>query len=129
MKKLIAAVSLSLVLSCASAPLGQNSLPVEVVQGDQLKLWGVEANLGSDTLDIDAQVNRMALPVGQLREHVHVEILDASGQIISEHDAHLYPVVALRSRGQAKLDLRLPSGSLPQGGKIRMRVVNGIPHD
>lgn len=114
--------------ACALAAPLSSGLPVKLVQGDQLKLWGVEANHSADGITISGQVDRTALPRGPLREHVHVETLDATGQVLSVQDAGIYPVTALRSRGTARLSSNLPPHIKAQDVNLQLRVVEGIPH-
>jgi len=114
--------------ACAIAAPLSSGLPVKLVQGDQLKLWGVEANHTADGITISGQVDRTALPRGPLREHVHVETLDATGQVLSVYDARIYPVTALRGRGTARLSSNLPPHIKAEDVNLQLRVVEGIPH-
>jgi hypothetical protein len=125
----LAAILLAVTISgCVS--VGESSaLQVNVQGGDQLKPWGVEAGRGATGISLRGQVNRTALPRGPLREHVHVEILDASGQLVSVHEALIYPVTALRAQGTARLSLDLPANAISKDGSLNVIVVDGVPHD
>lgn len=104
-------------------------LPVEVLRGDQLKPWGVEAGVTGDTIKLKGQVDRTALPAGPLREHVHVEVRSAAGEVLSVHDADIYPFTALRSQGTARLSLDLSGDAMSSGDKLKVIVVDGPPHE
>ena len=121
---LLAAAAGGCVSVGASTPL-----QIDVRGGDQLKPWGVEAGRGATGISLRGQVNRTALPRGPLREHVHVELLDASGQRVSVHEAHIYPVTALRAPGTARLSLDLPANAVSKDGSLNVIVVDGVPHD
>lgn len=121
---LLAAAAGGCVSVGASTPL-----QIDVRGGDQLKPWGVEAGRGANGISLRGQVNRTALPRGPLREHVHVEVLDASGQIVSVHEALIYPITALRAQGMARLSLELPVNAMSNDGSLNVIVVDGVPHE
>lgn len=129
MNRFAVIASAALLCSCATGAPPSTGLPVTLVQGDQLKLWGAEANRIADGVSVTAQVDRTALPRGPLREHVHVEALDASGQVLTVQDAAIYPLVALRGRGAARVSSTLQNHSAVDGLKFQLRVVDGAPHD
>jgi hypothetical protein len=125
----LAAILLAVAISGCVSVGGSSTLQINVHGGDQLTPWGVDAGHGSTGISLTGQVNRTALPRGPLREHVHVEILDASGQRVSVHDAHIYPVTALRAQGTARLSLDLPANAVSKDGSLNVIVVDGVPHD
>lgn len=119
---------LAVIGGCVSVGIS-SALPVEVRHGDQLKPWGVQADVGRDATSLSGQVTRTFLPKGPLREHVHVELLDAGGRVLSLHDAKIYPVTALRSQGEARLSLTLSASAMANGDRFKVFVVDGAPHD
>jgi hypothetical protein len=104
-------------------------LPVEVLRGEQLRPWGVEAGVAGDTIKLKGQVDRTSLPTGPLREHVHVEVRNAAGEVLSVHDADIYPFTALRSQGTARLSLDLSRDAMSDGDRLKIIVVDGAPHE
>jgi hypothetical protein len=125
----LAAILLVVTISGCVSVGEPSALQVNVKGGEQLKPWGVEAGRGATGISLRGQVNRTALPRGPLREHVHVEILDASGQLVSVHEALIYPVTALRAQGTARLSLDLPANAISKDGSLNVIVVDGVPHD
>jgi len=125
----LAAILLAVTISGCASVGASSTLQVNVQVGDQLKPWGIEAGRGASDISLRGQVNRTALPRGPLREHVHVEILDASGQRVSVREAHIYPVTALRAPGTARLSLDLPANAVSKDGSLNVIVVDGVPHD
>lgn len=125
-----AAIGITVFLgACAiAAPISSGPL-VSLVQGEQLKMWCVDASRTADGITVTGQVNRTAQPRGPLREHVHVETLDAAGQVLAVHDATIYPVVALRGQGRARLSSTLSDHEATGDVNLRLRVVEGVPHD
>lgn len=116
--------------ACQTAPDMASQLPVRLVHGEQLKIWGVDAREEGGDIDVSGQVQRTALPRGPLREHVHLEVLDSAGAVIATEDAALYPFVALREQGgTASLNATTPAAPLADDGKLQLRVVSGVPHD
>jgi hypothetical protein len=118
---------LGLLGACATS--GSSTGPrVSLEQGEQLRLWGVEAQIEADALAIEGQVSRTALPRGSLVEHVYVEVRNEAGAIIAFDDASIYPVTALRGApGHAHISSRLPRPV--NGHLIQIRVVKGVPHE
>lgn len=129
MNRFVAIASAVVLSSCATGAPGSSGLPVTLVQGDQLKLWGAEASRIPDGVSVTAQVDRTALPRGPLREHVHAEALDASGQVLTVQDAAIYPLVALRGKGTARVSSTLQDHAEVDDLKVQLRVVEGAPHD
>lgn len=121
-------VALAAISACASTDFSAGP-PIQVVQGEQLRIWSVDVRTEADTLILSAQVNRTALPRGPLREHVHVEILNDAGTLIATQDASIYPVTALRGEGSARLTATLRVDSVDGSKAVQLRVVEGIPHD
>jgi hypothetical protein len=124
----LSTILLAVTISGCVSVGGSSALQINVHAGDQLTPWGVQAGLVTTGITLTGQVNRTALPRGPLREHVHVEILDASGQRVSVHDAHIYPVTALRAPGTARLSLDLPANAVSKDGSLNVIVVDGVPH-
>lgn len=117
------------VAACTTLTQSETHLPVQLVQGEQLKIWGVEARREEQSVKLSGQVDRSALPRGLLREHVHVEVLDNAGVVVATQDAALYPLTALRSMGTARLSATISGDALGACGVLQLRVVDGIPHD
>lgn len=129
MNRFVVIASAAFLCSCATGAPPSTGLPVTLVQGDQLKLWGVKASRIPDGVSVTAQVDRTALPRGPLREHVHAEALGASGQVLTVQDAVIYPLVALRGKGTARVSSTLPDHAEADSLKVQLRVVEGAPHD
>lgn len=123
---LCAAIALG---ACTTVTSSETLGPVQLVHGEQLKIWGVEARRDEQTIKLTGQVDRSALPRGPLRQHVHVEILDSAGVVVATQDAALYPLVALREMGTARLSATISGDALGAGGMLQLRVVDGVPHD
>ena len=114
---------------CTSVTSSEMSGAVQLVHGEQLKIWGVEARRDEQNVKLAGQVDRSALPRGPLREHVHVEVLNGAGVVVATQDAALYPFTALREMGTARLSATISGDALGAGGVLRLRVVDGVPHD
>ena len=125
----LAAILLAVTISGCVSVSESSALQVNVQGGDQLKPWGVEAGRGATGISLRGHVNRTALPRGPLREHVHIELRDASGQRVSVHEALIYPVTAVRAQGSARLSLDLPANAISKEGSLNVIVVDGVPHD
>lgn len=123
---LCAVIALS---ACTSVTSSEMPSAVQLVHGEQLKIWGVEARRDEQNVKLAGQVNRSALPRGPLREHVHVEVLNAAGVVVATQDAALYPFTALREMGTARLSATVAGDALGAGGVLQLRVVDGVPHD
>lgn len=115
--------------ACTTVTSSETLVPVQLVHGDQIKIWGVEARRDEQNVKVTGQVDRSALPRGPLRQHVHVEILDSAGAVVASQDATLYPFTALRAMGTARLSATISGDALASVGMLQLRVVDGIPHD
>lgn len=117
------------VAACTTVTSSETHVPVKLVHGEQLKIWGVEARNGEQTVTLTGQVDRTALPRGPLREHVHVEILNEAGAVLATQDAAMYPFIALREKGTARLSATISANALGADEVLQLRVVDGVPHD
>lgn len=115
--------------ACTTATRSEAPGPVQLVHGEQLRIWGVEAQRDEQTVRLAGQVNRGALPRGPLREHVHVEVLNDAGVVVATQDAALYPFTALRAMGTARLSATISAEAVGSDDVLQLRVVNGVPHD
>ena len=115
--------------ACTTVTSSESLVPVKLVHGEQIKIWGVEARHDGETIKLAGQVDRGALPRGPLREHVHVEVLNDVGVIVATQDAALHPFTALRAMGTARLSASISGDTLVADGVLQLRVVDGIPHD
>ena len=123
---LCAAIALG---ACTTVTSSEMLGPVQLVHGEQLKIWGVEARRDERNVKLTGQVDRSALPRGLLRHHVHLEILDTTGAVIATQDAALYPFTALREMGTARLSTTISGDALGADDVLQLRVVDGVPHD
>ena len=114
---------------CTSVTSSEMPGAVQLVHGEQLKIWGVEVQRDEQKLNLTGQVDRSALPRGPLREHVHVEVLNDAGVVVLTQDAAHYPFTALREMGTARLSATIPAEAVGSDGVLRLRVVKGVPHD
>lgn len=114
---------------CASVTSPQMPGAVQLVHGEQLKIWGVEARRDEENVKVAGQVDRSALPRGPLREHVHVEVLNDAGVVVATQDAALYPFTALRKMGTARSSATISAEAIGSDGVLQLRVVDGVPHD
>ena len=115
--------------ACTTVTSSESLVPVKLVHGEQIKIWGVEARHDGQTIKLAGQVDRSALPRGPLREHVHVEVLNDVGVVVATQDAALYPLTALRAMGTARLSASISGDTLVTEGVLQLRVVDGVPHD
>jgi hypothetical protein len=115
--------------ACTTVTSAETLGPVQLVHGEQLKIWGVEARRDEQDVRLTGQVDRGALPRGLLRQHVHLEILDTTGAVIATQDAALYPYTALREMGTARLSATISGDALGADDVLQLRVVDGVPHD
>lgn len=115
--------------ACTTVTSSETLSPVQLVHGEQLQIWGVEARRDEQSVKLTGQVDRSALPRGPLRQHVHVEILDSAGVVVATQDAALYPFTALREMGTARLSATISGDALGAGGVLQLRVVDGVPHE
>ena len=86
--------------ACTTVTRSETFIPVQLVDGEQVKIWGVEARREDQSVKLTGQVTRGALPRGPLRQHVHVEILNPTGIVLASQDAAMYPFIALRETSQ-----------------------------
>lgn len=117
------------VAACTTVTSSESRIPVQLVHGEQIKLWGVEARREEEGVTLTGQVTRGALPRGPLRQHVHVEILNPAGAMLVTQDAALYPFTALRKKGTARLSATVSADALGTDHVLQLRVVDGVPHD
>lgn len=115
--------------ACTTTTNSETLGPVQLAHGEQLTIWGVEARRNEQNVKLAGQVNRSALPRGALREHVHVEVLNEAGIVVTTQDAALYPFTALREMGTARLSATISGDALGADDVLRLRVVDGVPHD
>lgn len=117
------------VVACATVTGSESIVPVQLVHGEQIKIWGVEARRDEQSVTLTGQVDRTALPRGPLRQHVHVEILNEAGAVLATEDAAMYPFIALREKGTARLSAAISANTLGADEVLQLRVVDGVPHD
>lgn len=115
--------------ACTTVTSSESLVPVKLVHGEQIKIWGVEARRDEQKVKLTGQVDRSALPRGPLREHVHVEVLNGAGVVIATQDAAIYPFTALREMGTARLSATIAGDAVGADGVLQLRVVDGVPHD
>lgn len=117
------------VAACASVRRSEMLVPVQLLHGEQIKILDVEARRADQTVKLTGQVDRTALPRGPLRQHVHVEILNPAGTVLATQDAALYPFIAMREKGTARLSATVSADALGADDVLQLRVVDGVPHD
>ena len=115
--------------ACTTVTRSEAPGSVKLVHGEQLRIWGVEAQRDERSVRLAGQVNRSALPRGPLREHLHVEVLNNAGAVVVTQDAALYPFTALRKMGTARLSASTSAEAVGSDGVLQLRVVDGVPHD
>ena len=128
MRELIAAASLVLAASCASTPPIQGSIPVELVQGEMVELWGVSARQTTDGVAVSGNAQRRLTPNRPLNEHLHAEALGAGGQLLETRDVAWNSIVSLRTRKSASFRTEFGRDVSGEVASVRMIVKSGWPH-
>lgn len=129
MKLLIISVFAILPAACASAPDARTSVPVEIVQGKLVRVWGTSAALVADGAKVTGYAKRRVAPNGAVNEHLHAEAVAQDGRLLESKDVRWNTEASVRVK--ASTSFQTTFGSMPIGepSRIRLRVVEGPAHE
>lgn len=127
MKKAIVLCALVLATACATTPSTEDLIPVDVVQGQNVHLWGVIAERTPDGAEVFGYAARSQTRNELVSEHLHVETIGIDGQILQFNPVPWNSAASLRSRKSASFQASFgpESASLI---RIRLTVVPGTIH-
>ena len=113
--------------ACVSASHAA-ALPVELVQGRIVQLWNVAAEQTSEGVIVSGLVKRGRTPAGPVNEHLHADILDGEGRVLSTQDVRWNGFLSSRSMHSTRFSAKL-TGAIDASARIRVSVVPGSVHN
>lgn len=128
LQTLFAAVAFMGAASCVSAPAAGPSVPLEIVQGEMIELWGVTAQRTVSGVKVVGNAMRRQGPNKPFNEHLHAEALDASGQVAEAQDVPWNSIASLRARRTATFSTTFDTPSVGDVSRVRVKVVPGAVH-
>jgi hypothetical protein len=127
-KALMAFGVLSLAASCATPSSSEGTVPVEIVQGELVKLWGVSSQRTDGGVEVTGSVTRQRGPNGPFNEHLHAEAINPSGDILSAQDVPWNSIASLRTRHYATFRTTFGLSNGDAIARVRLKVVTGAVH-
>ena len=127
-KTLVAAGVLSFVAGCATAPVSIAPVPVDIVQGKLVELWGVSSTRTDIGVDVSGSVTRPRGPNKPFNEHLHAETISQSGAVIEARDVPWNSIASLRTRHSATFRTTFASSNGDPIARVRLKVVAGAVH-
>jgi hypothetical protein len=128
LRTLMAAGVLLFVAGCATAPDSVAPVPVDVVQGKLVKLWGVSSDRTEAGLVVSGSVTRQRVPNRPFNEHLHAESVNAFGSVLEAQNVPWNSIVSLRTQHSATFKTTFwPSGG-EDIARVRLKVVAGAIH-
>lgn len=129
MMRWIAVASLAWAASCASAPSVQNAVPVDLVQGEMIELWGVTASRTTEGLVVSGNAKQRLVPKNELLdEHLHAEAIGSDGRVLETRDVSWNSLASLRTRDRATFRTQFGTAMSAAISRVRMAVVSGRMH-
>lgn len=127
-KALMAFGVLSLAASCATPSPSEGTVPVEIVQGQLVKLWGVSSQRTDSGVEVSGSVTRPRGPNRPFNEHLHAEAINPSGDILEAQDVPWNSIASLRTRHSATFRTTFGSSNGDAIARVRLKVVTGAVH-
>lgn len=128
LRTLMAAGLLLFGAGCATAPDSIAPVPVDIVQGKLVELWGVSAARTEAGLVVSGSVTRQRGPNRPFNEHLHAETISASGSVLEARDVPWNSVASLRTRHSATFRTTFDPSSGDEIVRVRLKVVAGAIH-
>jgi len=127
-KTLVATGVMSFVAGCATAPVSIAPVPVDIVQGKLVELWGVSSTRTDTGVDVSGSVTRPAGPNRPFNEHLHAETISQSGAVLEARDVPWNSIASLRARHSATFRTTFASPNGDAIARVRLKVVAGAVH-
>lgn len=127
-KKLMAAGVLLLATACATPAPSIGSVPVDIVQGELVELWGVSSARVTAGVEVRGSVTRPRGPNRPFNEHLHAETINESGAILEAREVPWNSIASLRTRHSATFSTTFASPNGDAIARVRLKVVAGAVH-
>lgn len=113
---------------CVTGPDTQAILPVEIVQGKVVQIWGVSGVRTPDGAKITGHAKRRLAPNGAVNEHLHAEALAENGSLLESRNVKWNTPASVRVK--ASTSFQTTFASMPAGelSRVRLRIVEGPVH-
>lgn len=126
--RLLAVAVLLLTTSCATSPPSIGPVPVEIVQGELVELWGVSSARTEAGVEVSGSVTRQRGPNRPFNEHLHAEAIDPSGATLEARDVPWNSITSLRTRHAATFATTFAPSQGETISSVRLKVVAGAVH-
>ena len=127
-KTLMATGVLLLGAACATPSPSIGSVPVDIVQGELVELWGVSSTRTDTGVDVSGSVTRPRGPNKPFNEHLHAETISQSGAILEAREVPWNSIASLRARRSATFRTTFASPNGDAIARVRLKVVAGAVH-
>jgi hypothetical protein len=127
-KSLMATSVLLLATACATASPSIGSVPVEIVQGELVELWGVSSTRTNAGVEVSGSVTRQRGPNRPFNEHLHAETISSSGAVLEAREVPWNSIASLRTRHSATFRTTFASSNGGAIARVRLKVVAGAVH-
>lgn len=127
-KTLMATGVLLLAAACATSSPSMGSVPVEILQGELVELWGVSSARTEAGVEVSGSVTRQRGPNRPFNEHLHAEAIDPSGAILEARDVPWNSIASLRTRHAATFATTFAPSQGDTISSVRLKVVAGAVH-
>lgn len=127
-KGLFATSVLLLATACATSSPSMQSVPVDIVQGELVELWGVSSTRTEAGVEVSGAVTRPRGPNRPFNEHLHAEAINTSGAILEAQDVPWNSIASLRARHSATFRTTFASPNGEAIARVRLKVVAGAVH-
>jgi hypothetical protein len=127
-KTLMATGVLLLGAACATPSPSIGSVPVDIVQGELVELWGVSSTRTDTGVDVSGSVTRPRGPNKPFNEHLHAETISQSGAVLEARDVPWNSIASLRTRHSATFRTTFASPNGDAIARVRLKVVAGAVH-
>jgi hypothetical protein len=127
-KALMATGVLLLGAACATPSPSIGSVPVDIVQGELVELWGVSSTRTDRGVEVSGSVTRPAGPNRPFNEHLHAETINLSGTVLEARAVPWNSIASLRTRRSATFSTTFGSSNGGAIARVRLKVVAGAVH-
>lgn len=128
MKHLILVSAAIFGASCATAPRSENVVPIELVQGQTIHLWGVSAERTPDGVKVSGFAAREPKPNGPVNEHLHADAIGARDIVLQSNPVPWNSLASLRSKKTGSFSTKFDTDTAVALERIKLVVVAGAIH-
>jgi hypothetical protein len=114
--------------ACASTSAPEESIRVDVAQGETIRLWSVAAVRTHQGAKVSGFASRRLRPNEPVNEHLHAEALTSEGRVSLFNAVPWNSLVSLRAKKSASFQTEFVAANAEPIASVRLSVVPGAVH-